>query len=618
MPTPTTGPDDHSRITRRSALGLLAAPAALAAAPALARQPDNEADTALVALLDEDHDAQMAASPTSATMRGNHRFDDRWADVSPEAIDRRRRETRDRLARLNRVERDDLSEARRLDYDLLKWDLTDRVRSSNEPLEQLAVDQLAGPHIDLPSFALRLNLATDEQRADYCTRLDRLPDYLAQVTANLRAGLASGRTKPRVVMGAVPEAAWKQAPDDTDPRAHALFAPLKSLPEGSEHAQAGERLVRERVIPAFRDFARFLEEEYVPGCRDTIACSAMPRGRSIYDSALAHHTTTRMTAEEINRVGVGEVARIRAEMFETIARSDFDGAGRTGDDLFRAFVAYLRADPRFYFTDARDLLRQYRDIAKRVDQHMPRFFGLLPRLPYGVEEMPAFMAPTAPTAYYNQGSLELGVAGTFIANTYALDQRPKYEMVALTMHEAVPGHHHQIALAQELEAQGLHKWRTGGYVTAFSEGWALYTERLGLEMGDNPIGDGGRGLYDDPYDDFGRLSYEMWRALRLVVDTGMHALEWTREQAITFMLENSALSRTNIEREVDRYIAWPGQACGYKIGEIRIRALRAEAEAALPDLSLRDFHDRVLEAGAMPLEILDQRVRAWIGEQAAG
>ncbi|MFG0275114.1 MAG: DUF885 domain-containing protein [Phycisphaerales bacterium] len=614
MPSDT----DRTTLSRRAALGVLAAPAALACAPALARQGDRAADAALVALLDEDHDAKMAASPTGATMRGDHRFDDRWADVSPEAIDLRRRATRDRLARLNRIDRDALSENRRLDYDLLKWDLTDRVRQANDPLHELAVDQLAGPHIDLPSFALRLNLSTDQQRADYCMRLERLPAYFAQVTANLEAGLASGRTKPRVVMGGVPAAAWKQAPEDADAREHAMFAPLRSLTAESEHARNGERLVRERVIPAFRAFAQFLDEEYVPGCRDSIACSAMPRGRAMYDSALAHHTTTRMSAEEINRIGVAEVARIRREMFETIARSDFDGAGRTGDELFGAFVEYLRTDPRFYYTDARDLLRQYRDIAKRVDQHMPKFFGLLPRLPYGVEEMPAFMAPTAPTAYYNQGSLELGVAGTFIANTYALDQRPKYEMVALTMHEAVPGHHHQIAIAQELEAQGLHKWRTGGYITAYSEGWALYTERLGLEMGETPIADGGHGLYEDPYDDFGRLSYEMWRALRLVVDTGMHALDWTREQAITFMLENSALTRTNIEREVDRYIAWPGQACGYKIGEIRIRALRAEAEAAIPDLSLRAFHDRVLEAGALPLEILDQRVRAWISAQAAG
>jgi len=603
--------DDRTVLSRRSALGLLAAPAALAAAPALARQSDN--DAALLALLDEDHDAKMAASPTSATMRGDHRFDDRWADVSPEAIDRRRRETRGRLARLNRVPRGELSDSHRLDYDLLKWDLTDRIRMGNEPTHQLAVDQLNGPHINLPSFALRLKLNNEQQRADYLTRLDRLPAYLEQVAANLRAGMEAGRTKPRVVMGGVPEAAWKQA--DAAPREHAMFTPLKGLPADSDTAREGARLISERVLPAFTVFARFLEEEYVPACRETIAASAMPRGRVMYDSALAHHTTTRLTAEEINALGVAEVARIRAEMFETIERSDFDAAGREGDDLFNAFVEHLRSDPRFYYDDKRDLLRQYRDIAKRVDQHMPRFFGLLPRLPYGVEEMPGFMAPTAPTAYYQQGSLDLGVAGTFIANTYALDQRPKYEMVALTMHEAVPGHHHQIALAQELEAQGLHKWRTGGYVTAFSEGWALYTERLGLEMGENPIADGGHGLYEDPYDDFGRLSYEMWRALRLVVDTGMHALGWTRQQAIDFMLANSALSRANIAAEVDRYIAWPGQACGYKIGEIRIRALREEAEAAIPDLDLRAFHDRVLKAGALPLEILSRRVREWISEQ---
>lgn len=601
-------------------MGLLAAPAAMAVAPrALGRRrEEGGADAALVALLDEDYDAQMAANPTGATMRGDHRFDDRWSDVSPEAIRLRRGQVRDRLKRLMQVDRDALSEPRRLDYDLLRHDLTDRVRLGNFPREQLAVDQLAGPHIGLPSFGLRLNLSTAQERADYLTRLERLPAYLEQVTENLRAGMEAGRTKPRVVMQGVPEAAWEQAGDryHESPEAHAMFAPLKALPEDDEASREGRRLIRERVEPAFAAFARFLEESYIPACRESIGAHDLPAGRSYYSASLAHHTTTRMNAEEIHRVGVGEVSRIRREMFEVIARSDFDGGGAEGDELFNAFVDHLRTDPRFYHTSARDLLRGYRDIAKRVDQHMPRFFGLLPRLPYGVEEMPSFMAPTAPTAYYNPGSLELGVAGTFIANTYALDQRPRYEMTALTMHEAVPGHHHQIAIAQELEAQGLHKWRTLGGATAFVEGWALYSERLGLEMGERPIGEGGRGLYEDPYDDFGRLSYEMWRALRLVVDTGIHALGWTRDEAIEFMLANSALTRTNIEREVDRYIAWPGQACGYKIGELRIRALRGRAEEAIPELDLRAFHDRVLEAGALPLQVLDRRVEAWIAQQS--
>jgi len=274
-------------------------------------------------------------------------------------------------------------------------------------------------------------------------------------------------------------------------------------------------------------------------------------------------------------------------------------------DDFAKFVNFLRTDPRFYFTDKRDLLAGYRDIAKRIDANMPLLFGQLPRLPYGVKEMPGFIAAASPTAYYYSGSLKTGKPGYFVANTFNLDQRPKYEMVALTLHEAVPGHHHQISLAQE--AEGVHEWRTTLSYTAFGEGWALYAERLGEEMKD---------VYRTPYDRFGRLSYEMWRAMRLVVDTGIHAKQWKRQRAIDFMLANSALTEVNIAREVDRYIAWPGQATAYKIGELWIRRLRTEAEKELGDaFDLRAFHDTLLAVGSVPLPLLERRIHAWIKER---
>jgi uncharacterized protein (DUF885 family) len=326
-------------------------------------------------------------------------------------------------------------------------------------------------------------------------------------------------------------------------------------------------------------------------------------------------TTTSLTADQIHSIGLSEVARIRAEMLATIARTDFPQKNSLrGDDLFKAFLAHLRGNPRFAAKDPEDLLARYRAFAKRVDAELPRLFGTLPRLTYGVRPMPDFMAPTSPTAYYNPGSLETGVAGYFLANTYNLPERPTYEIMPLTLHEAVPGHHLQGSIARE--ATGIHPWRREQWFTAYGEGWALYAERLGLEMSPRPgaaITD--RGIFDDPYDDFGRLTYEMWRAMRLVVDTGIHSKGWSRDQAINYMLGNSGLSRENVEREVDRYIAWPGQATAYKIGELRIRALRAETEQTLgAQFNIRDFHDAVLQNGSIPLDVLDASIREWASE----
>jgi prolyl oligopeptidase len=303
------------------------------------------------------------------------------------------------------------------------------------------------------------------------------------------------------------------------------------------------------------------------------------------------------------------VARIRKEMMQVIRTTDFmksnlDASKMNDDELFKAFIAYLRTDSRFYHHTPAELLTGYRDICKRVDAQLPRFFRTLPRLTYGVKEIPLFMAPQQTTAYYQHGDIRNAEPGWFMANTSSLDQRPTYEMVALSMHESVPGHHLQIALAQEMADQP--EFRKDLFFNAFGEGWALYSERLGIEMG----------MYADPYDDFGRLLYEMWRACRLVVDPGMHAMGWSRERAVKYMLENTALSDVNINTEVDRYISWPGQACAYKIGELKIRELRTRAEQTLGRrFDLRQFHDVVLGAGAVPLNVLEKRVDAWIKTQ---
>lgn len=577
-------------------------------------------DESLMALLDEDFAAQMANDPLEASRRGRREFDTKMPDLSEAARHRWIEGARDRLTRLEAIALDGLNEANRVSAALLAYELRVRIEGARFEGWQMPMTQQNGPQTALPQLPDFLSFTGEESLRDYAERLEGVGAYLDQMTQNMRAGMASGRTPPRVVMGSVPSqaAAHGDARFQSDPAAHPMFRPFASA--SAPLAERGKEAIRAVVAPAFARFASFLENEYVPACRETIAAKDLPDGTAFYAFQIKRQTTLDLTAEQIHQIGLSEVARIRAEMMQVIARSDFVRKdARRGEELFAAFVAYLRSDPRFYHQTPEALLAGYRAIAKEIDPEMARLFGTLPRLPYGVREMPSFVAPAAPTAYYYAGSLENGVPGYFIANTYRLDQRPKYEMIALTLHEAVPGHHHQIALAQELKDAGLPEWRTTVDYNFLVEGWGLYAERLGLEMGDdaksrsNPDG---KGLYTDPYDDFGRLSYEMWRAMRLVVDTGMHALGWSRERAIEYMLANSALTQTNIEREVDRYIAWPGQALAYKLGELRIRALRAEAEDALGErFDVRGFHDAVLMQGAVPAAVLEQQVRRWVEDQ---
>jgi uncharacterized protein (DUF885 family) len=372
------------------------------------------------------------------------------------------------------------------------------------------------------------------------------------------------------------------------------------VPEGDRArlAEAGARAIASAVIPAYAALADFLRDEYLPGARDDAAASSLPNGADFYAHRLRYYTSLDLTPESVHATGVSEVARIRAEMEALIARTGFQG------DL-RGFIDFLRSDPRFYAQTAETLLQATAYVLKRMDGELPRLFQTLPRLPYGIRAIPDYAAPGNTTAYYQPGAGDGTRAGMYYVNVYDLPSRPLYEVEALSLHEAVPGHHLQIALQQELS---LPNFRRFGGFTAFVEGWALYAERLGLEVG----------FYTDPYSDFGRLSYEMWRACRLVVDTGLHALGWSRQQAIDFMAENTASTLLNIANEVDRYIAWPGQAVAYKIGELKIRALRAQAEAALgPAFSLRAFHSVVLGSGAVPLDVFENLVADWIARQSA-
>lgn len=578
-----------------------------------------EEDRKVLRLLADDLEAQRKFDPVSASNHGDRRFDALLPDVSPEGLQQRLNDTFRRQQQSYGLDQGLMSSYGKLNFRLLEFELAARLERSRFNLQQMAVLPVSGPQIELPQLPDQLTFSNDKQLEDYIKRMEAIPTYLEQVMNNMLGGAAEGRTPPKMIMGSVADQAAVNGGQRfiDDPTAHVMYRPFAGM--SGPLAERAQKAIKEKVAPAFEKFAEFLRGQYVPRCRSTLGASELPEGPSYYDAMARFHTTLLLNPEDIHQKGLEEVKRIRAEMMEVIARSDFaQKDSLKGEELFKAFVTYLRTDKRFYYTNSDDLLNGYRAIAKRIDAEMPSLFGRLPRLAYGVREMPRYIAPSSPTAFYYHGSIENGVPGYFVANTYRLDSRPKYEMIPLTLHEAVPGHHHQIALAQELKAQGLPEWRQTADYTAFVEGWGLYAESLGLEMeasAENP-----KGLFADPYDDFGRLSYEMWRAMRLVVDTGIHRMGWPREKAVQYMLDNSALTEENINREVDRYISWPGQALAYKMGELYIKDLRKRAKDELgAKFDVRAFHDTVLKNGAVPLDVLDEVVSEWIASvKAAG
>lgn len=562
---------------------------------------------ALLGILDEHVEWMLRENPVMASGRGDKRYNDRLEDASPEAISRRLAEQTDRLARLNALERSGWSEADHVDADLLRFELQSAAAGARFHGEHTPVNGRNGPQVWLPQMGDQLPFFTERDYADFAARLEAVPRQIEQHIRNMRAGLEAGRVPPRVVMAGAVEQCRVLAGGAEAPTMSPFYGPYRALPADDANAARARKAIAQGIAPVFARLGDFLEKEYLPRCRESIAVSEGVDGIAAYDFALRDHTTLDVSAERVHEIGLAEVARIRAEMMEVIARTDWPRADeKPSDALHAAFLEYLRTDSRFYCTSEEELLAGYRNICKLMDAELPKLFSMLPRLTYGVREIPPFAAKNSPTAYYYRGSLKAGIPAYFMANTYRLDQRPKYEMVALALHEAVPGHHLQVALHEELE--GVHPFRTMNWFTAYGEGWALYAERLGLE-----VGEGAKGLYTDPYDDFGRLTYEMWRACRLVVDTGMHAKGWSRQRAIDFMLNNTGLSALNIEREVDRYIAWPGQATAYKMGELKIRELRGRAESELgARFDVRAFHEAVLGAGPLPLPALEERVLRWI------
>jgi uncharacterized protein (DUF885 family) len=564
----------------------------------------------LRAQLNADWNYWMTQYPETATALGYPGQNGRWTDYSQPAIDARAAYLKSSLQRLSGIDRAALDSADQLDFDLYRELLETAVQGldfHNDALPirgvvsrnlLMPVNQMDGVQQDIPRTFALMPASTREDYQNFVSRLEGAAALVDQTIALLERGLAAGMTPPAITL--------RDLPDQVDGTitASALDSPMlrafkawpASIPEAEQEsltARATDAYAH-GVVPAFTKLHDFLTSRYLPACRTTTSVAALPNGASLYAYNVKWHTTTGKTPKEIHELGLAEVKRIRAEMDQVIAASGFKGN-------YAAFATFLRTSPQFYYTDAASLVAAYRDIAKRADPELAHLFGRLPQTPYGVKAVPDPIAPSQTTAYYEPGSLAVGRPANMFANTYKLNARPKWEMETLTMHEAVPGHHIQVSIAQEL--QGLPEFRKNSSYTAFVEGWGLYAESLGDEMG----------FYQDPYSKFGRLTYEMWRAVRLVVDTGLHSMGWTRDQAIDFFRTNAAKTDQDIIVEIDRYIVWPGQALGYKMGQLKIRELRTHAERQLgPRFDIRQFHDVVLGHGALPLDVLERQVSAWV------
>lgn len=589
---------------------LLGSGAVIPASPAHAQQSDaeqveSEAASAFKALRDDVWQSTLNNSPTLATRIGDRRGDGKLSNISIEEYERGIAETRAFSVRLESIDEEQLPADMRIDYAIMKSSFDDELAGAEfDHSRYIIFTNRSNWFSRIESLPYRSPLFTLADFQSYADRLDVFGQVNADGIERSRKAVELGLTQPCEPMRGIEANIRQQIFDDytQSPLWQPFLADKPSSISDADWNRLKEQAklaLETGIMPAYRYFLAFYKDEYEPNCRPgTPGVLETPNGAEYYAYRARSFTTTDMTPDEIHNLGLSEVARIRSEMVEVAKLAGFDNR--------EAFIEHLRTDPQYYMTDEQEYLRYTQALAKEIDNFMPKLFGKLPRLPYTVLPIPAAQAPGNTTAYYERGSLEAGQAGIYRLNLTELDQRPLWELPALGVHEAVPGHHHQIALQQELD---IHPLRANGtFFTAFVEGWGLYSERLGIEMG----------LYDTPAKEMGRLSYEMWRATRLVVDTGLHAKGWSKQRAVDYMLDNTALSPANIDAEVNRYMTWPGQALAYKIGELKIRELRGRAEESLgAKFDLRDFHDTVLENGAIPLSVLEEHVDRWIAAQLA-
>lgn len=545
---------------------------------------------------------EMAENPFAATSSGVNDYNDRVPQVAPEDYERRLVQAHAFMARLNAIDIATVDDNDRLSADLLNFILKHDIALAEFKPWRIPFLADTGFHTNFGYTVSATVFRTEQDYRDYLKRLGGLVGYLHQNVENMRIGLSDGFVQPKEIIPNILPSFEAQVTETVEE--HPYYKPFASMPDSissktqrSLRREAKKVLSRE-VIPAYGRLLTFMKDEYLAGAQDTVGASNLPGGDVYYRALVRYYTSLDdATAEDVHALGLKEVARIRVEMDAVIAETGFEGS-------FVEFLEFLRTDSQFYAKTPEALLMRASRIAKKIDGRLPAFFGKLPRQPYSVEPVPAEIAPNYTTGRYIGAPAGSDRGGQYWVNTYDLKTRPLYQLTALTLHEAVPGHHLQNALALEIE--GAPEFRTQFYPHAFGEGWGLYSEKLGVEIG----------VYDTPYDQFGRLSYEMWRACRLVIDTGLHSKGWSRQQAMDYLASNTALSLHNVQTEVDRYIAWPGQALAYKMGELTIWELRGKAERALGDkFDIREFHDAVVADGGLPLEILRQRIDAYIARE---
>jgi uncharacterized protein (DUF885 family) len=579
---------------------LVATAFALAFAPAVqAREPD--AAQALKQLFDEEWERGLRENPVGASYQGDKRYNDRWGDASLAAIQASEAADRDALARIKAIDRNALSPADQLNYDTFLW-LQEKSVEQQKFRTWLQPLSHQGGVQSVDGVAQILPFASTKDYQDWLKRMDAVPVLVDQNIVLMREGMKAGSMPPKVLMQRVPRQIAAQLVKD--PAASPFYEPFRKFPDTVPQAdRAGlqaqaQQIISAKIVPAYRSLQAFFNDEYLPKSRDSIAASDLPDGRAYYDYLAAYNTTTTLTADQIHEIGLKEVARIRAAMEKIKAEVGFKGT-------LGEFFTYLRTDPKFFHKTPQDLLVAYRDVAKRIDPELVKISRTIPRLPYGVRPIPDTIAPDTTTAYYQGGAADGTRPGYYYVNLYRPEMRPIWEMMPLSLHEAVPGHHFQFA--RSLELPDAPMFRKTAYFVAYSEGWGLYAEQLGFDMG----------LYDDPYDRMGQLAYEMWRAVRLVVDTGMHAKGWSRDQAIAYFKDNAPKTDQDIVNEIDRYIGDPGQALAYKIGQMKISELRARARDRLGErFDVREFNDEVLSTGSVPLAALERHVDAWIAAKA--
>jgi len=551
-------------------------------------------------LLEEAWEWQLDENPVWASMLGDRRANDRWGDDSLQAIERRFQEQRAFMARLRAIDASKLGKTDQLNYDLFRRDLQNEIDANQYRAYLMPINQRGGVQT-LESIAERLPMSSVQDYEDWLARMASVDQVIEQTMALQEAGRKQGFMPPKILMQRIPDQIAAQLVENAEDSP--FFGAFRDLPDAFSDddkqrlRESAASIIDGKIVPAYRDFNRYFERTYLPASRDSIGASSLPDGNAFYEFRARSFTTTQMTPDEIHRLGLNEVSRIRAEMQLIIDELEFDGE-------FGDFLNFLRTDPQFYYDDPQELFDAYLAICKRIDPELVKLFGKLPRMPYGLRAIPDNIAPDTTTAYYSQPSADGTRAGYYYVNLYKPEVRPKYEMEVLSVHEAMPGHHLQIALQMELP--DMPDFRRYSGFTAFVEGWGLYSESLGYDLG----------LYKDPYSKFGALTYEMWRAVRLVVDTGMHYKGWTRQQAIDFFKDNAAKTELDIVNEIDRYIAWPGQALAYKIGQLKILELRNRAEQTLGDnFDIRAFHDQILGGGALPLEVLDTQTNLWLAAE---